>query len=142
MAYIYPYLTYAGAIPFVFCAACLLSGVQEVAILGSVRQALSVYGLIIASFMAGAHWGQHLSMERPWSRALPIFSNIIAVSLWFGFLLFSFEALVVLLMIDFVFLLRIDHGLYRSGKISREYFRTRLVVSSIVVVSLAASGLT
>ena len=50
-----PYLTFAGAIPFVACAFLLMIDVVTVPMLGSVVDILSAYGLVIASFMAGAH---------------------------------------------------------------------------------------
>ena len=74
MKKIFPYLTYAGAIPFIFFAVCLVSDIQELPFLGSVKKILSVYGLVISSFLAGAHWGQHLHMNKGlWRLSLPIF---------------------------------------------------------------------
>lgn len=141
MKRIFPYLTYGGAIPFVFCAGCLVFGIQQFPLIGSVEKTLTVYGLIISTFLAGAHWGQHLYInEGPWARALPIFSNIITVLLWIGFLILSFKMIIAMLVAAFVILLIIDHRLFLIDLITHHYFQTRLFVSSIVIVSLIISG--
>jgi|TARA_B110000483_G_scaffold145435_1_gene173535 hypothetical protein len=137
-----PYLTYAGAIPFIFCAACLIADIQQLPLLGSVEKILSVYGLVIASFLAGAHWGQHLHINKSiWERYLPILSNTIAVWLCFGFLAFSFKILMAVFVAVFAVLLIIDHRLFRMDLITHHYFQTRLFVSVIVITSLIISGI-
>ena len=73
MQKIFPYLTYAGAIPFVFCALCLMIGVTQLPLLGPVEQVLSVYALVISTFLTGVHWGQHLHInEDRWGVILPM----------------------------------------------------------------------
>ena len=142
MKKIFPYLTYAGAIPFIFCAVCLGADIQELPFLGSVKKILSVYGLVISSFLAGAHWGQHLYINKhPWSRSLPILSNTIAVLLWFGFLVLTFKMLMAMFVAAFIVLLIIDRRLFQMDLITRHYFRTRFFVSAIVIMSLIISGI-
>ena len=136
MKEIYPYLTYAGAIPFVVGALCLSFGVEQLPGLGSVSNALSVYALVIASFLAGAHWGQHLKARAAWGLALAISSNIIAVLLWLGFVLLSFQALLLAFISAFVALLAIDQRLLQSQLISKQYWQTRYRVSGIVIIAL------
>lgn len=141
MKNIFPYLTYAGAIPFILCAVLLGSDIQELPILGSVERILSVYALMISSFLAGAHWGQHLLMMNGlWSRSLPISSNIIAILLWLGFLILSFKMLVAMFVTAFIILLMIDYRLFKLDIITRHYFKTRMLVSAIVIISLIISG--
>jgi hypothetical protein len=142
MKKIFPYLTYAGAIPFVFCAACLGLDIQEFPFLGSVKKILSVYGLVIASFLSGSHWGQHLHINKSQSsRYLPIFSNIIAVLIWLGFLVLSFKILIGMFITAFILLLIIDYRLFKMDVITRHYFQTRFIVSVIVIISLIISGI-
>lgn len=142
MQKIYPYLTYAGAIPFVFCAICLLSGVTQIPLLGSVEQVLSIYALVISTFLAGAHWGQHLQMDKgPFGLILPISSNLLAVLLWIGFLVLAFKALMIMFVAAFLSLLIIDNRLFHADLISRHYFQTRVIVSTIVIVALIISGI-
>ena len=136
----YLYLTYAGAIPFVFCAVCLSSDIQQLPFLGSFEKIISVYALVICSFLAGSHWGQHLNVKGIWSSVLTIVSNIIAILLWFCFLVLGFKALIAVFVSVFIILLFVDHRLFQSDLITRQYFQTRFFVSAIVIFSLIISG--
>jgi len=138
-----PYLTLAGAIPFVACAFLLMMNVVTVPVLGSVVDILSAYGLVIASFMAGAHWGNHLNLadDNKWAIRLPLYSNIIALGLWLGFLILSASSFIWLLVIGFISLLVIDYNLHRAQIISHAYFKVRQYVTAIVVISLVIAAL-
>ena len=138
-----PYLTFAGAIPFVACAFLLMIDVVTVPMLGSVVDILSAYGLVIASFMAGAHWGNHLDLadDNKWAIRLPLYSNIIALGLWLGFLILSASSFIWLLVIGFISLLVIDYSLHRAQIISHAYFKVRQYVTAIVVISLVIAAL-
>lgn len=138
-----PYLTFAGTIPFVACAFLLMIDVVTVPILGSVVDVLSAYGLVIASFMAGAHWGNHLSLadDNKWAVRLPLYSNVIALGLWLGFLILSTSSFIWLLVIGFISLLVIDYSLHRAQIISHTYFQVRQYVTAIVVISLVVAAL-
>ncbi|MGP4849107.1 DUF3429 domain-containing protein, partial [Marinobacter sp. 1Y8] len=133
-----PYLTFAGAIPFVACAFLLMIDVVTVPMLGSVLDVLSTYGLVIGSFMAGAHWGNHLDLaeDNKWAVRLPLYSNVIALGLWLGFLILSASSFIWLLVIGFISLLVIDYSLHRAQIISHTYFKVRQYVTAIVVISL------
>ncbi|MGM8891518.1 DUF3429 domain-containing protein [Psychrobacter sp. 1Y1] len=138
-----PYLTFAGAIPFVACAFLLIVDVVTVPMLGSVIDVLSAYGLVIASFMAGAHWGNHLDLadDNKWAVRLPLYSNVIALGLWLGFLILSASSFIWLLVVGFISLLVIDYSLHRAQIISDVYFKIRQYVTAIVVVSLVVAAL-
>lgn len=138
-----PYLTFAGAIPFIVCAVFITIGIDAVRVLGETEEILAVYGLVIASFMAGAHWGNHLSLadDDPWAVKLPIYSNIIAIVLWLGFLSLSVAGFLWLLVIGFIGLLIIDYNLNIAGIISSKYLAVRKYVTLIVVLSLVVSAL-
>ena len=137
-----PYLTFAGAIPFVLGAVFITIDIDAIPVLGNTTDILSIYGLVIASFMAGAHWGNHLSLadDNTWAVKLPIFSNIIALALWLGFLTLSSAGFIWLLVAGFISLLMIDYGLHQAHIISNEYFRVRRYVTIIVVVALIIAG--
>ena len=138
-----PYLTFAGATPFVACAFLLMVDVVTVPMLGSVVDILSAYGLVIASFMAGAHWGNHLDLadDNKWAIRLPLYSNIIALGLWLGFLILSASSFIWLLVIGFISLLVIDYSLHRAQIINHTYFKVRQYVTAIVVISLVIAAL-
>ncbi|WP_201574603.1 DUF3429 domain-containing protein [Psychrobacter sp. H8-1] len=137
-----PYLTFAGAIPFVVCAVFITLGIDAVIGLGKTVDILAAYGLVIASFMAGAHWGNHLSLtdDDAWALKLPIFSSIIAVLLWLGFLSLPDLGFIWLLVVGFISLLVIDVGLKQANIISQPYFQVRKYVTLIVVASLIVSA--
>ena len=133
-------LTCAGLIPFIACALLLSTGVESVPWLGSVSTLLSVYGLVIASFLAGSHWGQHLdqqNMLRPW---LAYSSNVCAIALWLGFSLATFTVFIWLLMGVFLLLLGVDIVLFRAKFITGNYVKMRVIVTVIVVLSLWVAG--
>ena len=137
---LYPYLSYAGALPFVACAGLLSLGVNSLPVLGATYDVLLVYALVINSFLAGAHWGQHLGLSGVWSWRLPVFSNISAVLLWLGFLLAPTTLLLALFILNFAAMLLIDRRLLRAGIISEHYWQTRWRVSLVVIASLLVAG--
>ncbi|MCG3880156.1 DUF3429 domain-containing protein [Psychrobacter sp. Ps6] len=138
-----PYLTFAGAIPFVACALLLVIGIIDIPYLGAVADILSAYGLVIASFMAGSQWGNHLSLadDDKWAVRLPLVSNVIAIVLWLGFLMLPVVGFIWLLVIGFASMLMIDYGLNRARIITPDYFKVRTYVTAIVVVSLIVAAM-
>ncbi len=139
MKKLYPYLAYAGTLPFIACASYLLFNKVQFPILGSIEKVLSVYALVIASFLAGAHWGQHLHLDGKWSRILPISSNIIVVTLWLAFLMLPFKILLSLFIAAFFLLLLIDYYLFKKNVITLSYFKTRCYATAIVILTLIIS---
>ncbi len=141
MKKLYLYLTYAGALPFIICAVCLAFEIRFIPLLGATEQVLSVYALIIATFIAGNHWGQHLDMKNKWQYYLPILSNVVVVALWFGFLVLPFSALLAIFVLVFLALLVIDQRLFRHNLITRRYFQMRCFATAIVISALVISGI-
>ena len=135
------YFTYAGSLPFLACALLLCADFHFIPILGSVEKIISIYGLVITSFVSGSHWGQHLSCCNKWSYYLPISSNINAIFLWFSYLLFPFKYFLIALIISFFVLLFIDRKMFYDELITKEYFYTRIRVTIIVVLSLIISNI-
>lgn len=138
-----PYLTFAGAVPFVVGAVLITLGVSNIPILGEVSHILSTYGLVIASFMAGAQWGNHLTLpdSSAWVVNLPLLSNIITIGLWLGFLSLTPAHFIWLLIMGFIILLVVDYGLDRAQIIEHKYFKVRLYVTSVVIISLAIAAM-
>lgn len=132
----YLYLTLAGTIPFLVGTTCLLTGVDLLPGGIPTQSMVSAYALLILSFMAGVHWGQHLHLTGNWRTRLPLASNLIAISAWVGFLVLDFDALCLLLAGGFLVLLWIDRALLNATVISEAYFRTRVMATFIVAVSL------
>jgi len=138
---LFQYLALAGTLPFIFCTALLMAGVEALPVIGQIERVLSAYGLVIAGFMAGSHWGQHLHLNNRWCLYLPVFSNLVTVLLWMCFILFDFDGFLVALVLSFLTLLLIDNRLLKAEIISAEYFRIRSVVTLIVITSLLISWL-
>ena len=136
------FLPYFGAIPFVTFALCLAFNVTNIPVLGDVKQALNIYGLVIASFMAGTLWGLHLHFPKSdtsWHYKLPIFSNIIAVLLWFAYIALTPRTILIALILGFLSLIIIDWRLMRDNLITKDYFNIRFIVTRIVILSLIVS---
>lgn len=140
MKKLYLYLTYGGVTPFVFCAICLVLNIQAIPIFGDIKSILSSYGLIITVFMAGVHWGQQLKRDDCWSYYLPITSNIITIGNWAIYLTMPFQAILTAYIVSLIGLLIIDVKIYQADMISKSYFQTRCIVTSIVVLSLIMAG--
>lgn len=136
---LYTLLTYAGALPFVACALLPWVGVEHVGRLGSVYRIAALYGLVIASFVAGSHWGIYLSRRGDAPVNLFVTSNVVAVAVWFVSLLGNFRSTLLALMLAFAYLVLVDFRLQRAGITTTDYWRTRLRVSAIVVASLAVT---
>ncbi len=134
-------MAFLGALPFIICAACFVFDVITIPMLGDTSNVLGAYALVITSFMAGSHWGQHINLDGKWGFYLPIFSNVIAVLVWIGFLILPFKISLIVFAVAFLALLRIDQKMRQCDLISVEYFRTRCLVTLIVVSTLTISGI-
>jgi hypothetical protein len=141
MKSVFPYLIYAGAIPFILCALLLGTDIQEIPELGSVKSILSVYGLVIASFLTGSHWGQCLQLQANQQGIFfLVLSNLIALFICLSFLILSFKALMAALIASFILLLAIDYRIFQLQLITAHYFQIRCLVSAAVIISLIISG--
>lgn len=133
---LYFYLAYAGTIPFLLCAILFAFKIQKIPILGNLSTVISVYSLVIASFMAGAHWGQHLNQNGKWPLFLSVTSNIVAVLLWLSYLVLPFGGFLMAVAAIFTLLLLIDKKLFQAHLITQPYYQARYIVSLIVIISL------
>lgn len=133
---IYPYLTLAGTLPFVIPAILLLLGHTQLPIVGNLSQVMSIYGIVIACFMAGSYWGLHLNREDGWALYLPALSNGVALLVFFAFVLMPSVAFGYVLIAAFVLMLLLDVELKMRGMISRNYLLWRMIATVLVVASL------
>lgn len=136
------YFVYAGSLPFIVLAVFLVCEVKFVPYLGQTIDILATYGLIISVFLAGVHWGQYLASTDGSAIYLPISSNIIAVFGWMAYLLMPIYGYLILLIFIFILLLIIDLKLAKTDQISQSYFKIRLRITTIVLISLVVSALT
>ena len=131
------YLSYAGLIPFVLLTILLFIDINPLSSLVSVQNVLSVYGILIASFVAGSHWGISLSLPEDLHLTfIVILTNIIAILLWLGFLFLSFRMLLLMLISIFIIELISDYIIYSKHATDKIYMKSRFYVSSILIITL------
>ena len=136
-----PLLTYAGSIPFLLGAFLLIADIGTQKSISNIQHLLSVYGLVIGSFMAGTLWGQQLDENSGWQRYVLLCSNTIALALWAAFVIFSFTSLMVAYAISFLALLLVDYQLSENGMSNVAYFKLRFRATIIVVLAIGISAL-
>lgn len=123
-------LTYLGILPFLLGALIFFDS----ALFGFKfsEHWVITYGAIIASFIAGIHWGLYLAGKAPIN--LFIHSNIVALAAWSALLIspvYSF----ILLTLCFLYLIVIDIRLARAGVIQPWFLRLRKH-ATIAVISV------
>ena len=133
-------LPFVGALPFVAGNILLGVAIDSIPNLGSVQHLINTYGVVIASFMAGVHWGQHLSFSNFLSPALALTSNFVTLAVWFSYLLIDPRYLFIALSLAFVTLIFIDTYLCYKKHITERYLKTRLLVTLIVIANLLITG--
>ena len=121
------YLIYAGMTPYFITGFLFAKGLYSVPLLGSLEKALSIYNLIIISFLAGSHWGKHLKLQNKWSFYLALTSIGIVLFIGFSYLLIPFTGFLVAFIISLGLLLLIDKKLLQEQIISQNYFKTRFI---------------
>ena len=141
----YSFFVVAGVLPFVAAAAALLAGLDSVGPLQSVTASLVAYGLAIASFVAGTHWGIYLQFRASAPTNLYVSSNAAVLFPWLTFAFGSTDNTFVALVLTFIFLAFIDwswlelfglNSLYVSNLIESAYFRVRIVATALVCGAL------
>lgn len=135
------YLAYFGLIPFVFFSLCLILGYSDFLIFGNIIKAISLYGVVIASFMAGTNWGRQINLEPSSTKIfIQLTSNLNAIIIWFGYLNLDPKDFILLLIAEFLVLLKVDYYFLKLNLISTKYFKyIRLPITLCVVVSLTIS---
>ena len=124
-------LMYAGVLPF-FGAAIILAVKPN--FLGlNYDSVILTYGAVIASFVAGIHWGIYLFKDPPLN--LFIHSNIAALLAWSAVLVADRRGAFILLLC-FLYLIVIDRHLSKAGVIEGWYLRMRLIATTLVIVAL------
>ena len=135
-------LIYLGAAPFVIGALMMTIGFEKILYLGKIEWIIGSYGLVICSFISGAHWGQFIQGVGSVNINMPLSSNSIVLVAWFFFLILSPEYFFYILIALFFILLGIDYQLFKLDRISLNYFNSRAIVTTAVNFALLASAIT
>ena len=138
---LYTTLALAGTLPFVAGAYCLSMGYIIVPVFGATALAVSLYALIILSFMAGTHWGMFFIAPHKRRVWLLLWSNFAALAGWFFFLFSAPLVFLCTLIALFFALLAVDFALKNDEIISNTYLRTRLIATFITVICLGVVAL-
>ena len=124
-------LTYAGVLPFL--GAAIMPAVKSNFLGLNYDSVILTYGAVIASFVAGIHWGIYLFKDAPLN--LFILSNVVALLAWCAVMV-AHPANTVILLICFLYLIVIDRQLWKAGVIEKWYLRTRLIATTLVLFAL------
>ena len=136
----YPYLIYAGMIPYFISSFLFIMNLESLPVLGDLEKALSIYNLIIISFLSGSHWGQSLKLEKRWSFYLPFTSTGIALFIGFSCLMLSFRIFLCAFFISLTLLLWIDKKLLQEEIFSQDYFKVRLIATGLTFILILLIG--
>lgn len=133
---IYRFLTYAGSVPFVACALLPYAGITTLGPLGAWHEVMILYGLAIASFLAGTHWA--FELERPGAYPVSLFvvSNVIVLATWIGSLLGPVWFALAVQCAAFITLLVVDGVVAARNGITAEYWHLRQRITAIVLAAL------
>ncbi|TPW29267.1 DUF3429 domain-containing protein [Pararhizobium mangrovi] len=133
-------LAWAGALPFVATMLLILAGVNSVPLLGAPTRIMALYGIVIAVFMAGTHWGHAITRREYGSKALLVESNVVTVVL-LAIYLIAPGYIMFALIAAFLVLLAVDGVLDRQGHLSQGYFLMRVGVTCLVCLCLLVGAL-
>ena len=129
-------LAYLGTLPFIACAAGMLLGIPPPTALAGYPEIAAGYGLAIAAFVAGSHWGIYLYKAADTMLNLLLLSNGITVAAWLAFLLAPTYISLEITTAAFITLLMIDYQLTNEGVLSATYLRIRRNATIVVVAAL------
>lgn len=129
-------LGYAGLIPFIGCVICLYNGIHQLPFLVPIKDIIISYSFVIAIFLSGVHWGQHLNINNKWAWLLPLLSNGMTIFLWLAFITLPFTPLMIVFILFFAILLVIDYAIFRAGIITKKYFKMRFIITMILLLTL------
>ena len=131
-------LTYLGLLPFVVCTILCLFGYTSLPVVGNISSVFMHYATVIASFMAGTHWG--VTISRCLDNTLLLCGSILtAIAVWLLASYASFNIACIVLSFLFFYCLLMDRFFLQNGLISEAYFQVRVRVT-IVVVCISIMG--
>lgn len=131
-------LTYSGLLPFLYFPVYLFFTGNNVIFGFDVEALLVAYSAVIVSFIAGIHWGIFLFKKS--SLNLFLCSNIIALLACLSIFSIFFLNLIILILCLF-FLILIDSSLFNQQLLDPWFYKLRLQVSTLALLSLFSYGL-
>lgn len=133
---LYAALAFAGASPFVACAALPWFGIVSLPFLGPLDALANTYGLAIIAFLAGSHWSFQLQDGSRTPFNLFVTSNIVFLVAFFAFVIADLRWALLTEVLAFLYLLYVDLRLHRVDLTTGSYFRVRSAATSLACLSL------
>ena len=130
-----PYiLIFLGSIPFVFFSFLRIISLEEFFYF-DINYILSIYSLLIISFICGSHWGLFLT-NNTLKINLFFLSNLLTISSFFGILFLKMNYFFLLQILILIILLLIDFYIYRQNITQLKYIYSRVIITILVVLCL------
>ena len=129
---LYQYLAYAGIIPFAFGLYEIVRDLNYFSNLGSPAFLITSYGVLIAVFLSGSHWGTHLALNNRTGTLLALVSNINMLCVWGAWLTLSAKDLIWVIILSLLITLVLDLKLAQEDVITQAYYKTRFIVTMLV----------
>ena len=130
-------LVVLGTVPFVVFSAAVAGVVASLPLPAAPPLMLHVYGVIIASFVAGLHWGIHFCKRT--SDSVYLSSSFIAVLLWCSMWAPGSPIGLALVMLGFILLWLEEYRLSVQRVTTAWFWKLRTAVTAVVVLCLAVS---
>lgn len=141
MARLYKILGYAGAIPFVICAAGLFL-IEEHAITSLLALIQLSYAGLIASFLSGVHWAHALPRENTLQALLAMLPTIISLGLFVVAIVMGILAWPLFIAsVGFKLIFVMDKKFLEPDWLPADYFKFRMVITLVACTSLFISAL-
>ena len=130
-------LIIVGAFPFVILTAFIAGVASPVALPAAPALLLHIYGALIASFVAGLHWGIHFCKRT--NDSVYLYCSFIVLMLWCSMLAAGSIAGLAVILLGFILLWIGEYRLSVQRVTTAWFWKLRCAVTAVVVVCLALS---
>lgn len=134
--HIHSVLTILGVVPFIGGALLLHCNITTWPYVAQVAETMNVYGLLIASFIAGSHWGITLSHNKVAHWHIACFSNVIVLVLWLAYSVVSTPTMLLVNSVTLGILLLQERLTWNMSSMPAGYVSVRIVITILVMVLL------
>jgi hypothetical protein len=130
-------LVVLGTVPFVVFTAQIIGLAIALPLPASPGLMLHVYGVIIASFVAGLHWGIHFCKRT--NDSVYLYSSFVALLLWCSMWAAGSAIGLALVLLGFVLLWLEEYRLSVQRVTTAWFWKLRTAVTAVVALCLAVA---
>lgn len=130
-------LVVLGTAPFILFAAAVAGSAMPVSLPAAPALLLHVYGVIVASFVAGMHWGIHFCKRT--NDSVYLYSGFVALLQWCSMLAAGSTIGLAAVLLGFVLLWLEEYRLSVQRVTTAWFWRLRTAATAVVVLCLAVS---